>query len=75
MPEWFGNVAWPAWGWWLAPLVCMALCVLMCLFLRWGMAGRRFCRPGWFHSADVDEMKKEIAELKEIVGSLDGKKG
>lgn len=75
MPEWFGNVAWPAWGWWLVPLVCMVFCMMMCVFFRKRMHGRRFCCWSGVDSADVAEMKKEIKALKEMIENNKQKRG
>jgi hypothetical protein len=57
----------------MIPLTGMALCILMCLFFRSRVAGRRSCGWGGAHPADLEEMKKEIEALKEEIGKIKGK--
>jgi len=45
----------------------------MCLFFRSRFAGGRFCCWGGARPADLEEMKKEIRELKEELGKIKGK--
>ena len=52
------------------PIIGIALCVIMCLFFRSRFAGGRFRCWGSAHSADLEEMKKEIRELKEEIGKI-----
>jgi hypothetical protein len=71
---WFYDGTGGTWGWWwLVPLICMALCMVMCIRMRSRTPGGRFCCWGWSCTADLDEIKKEIRELKEEIGSI--KKG
>jgi len=67
MFEWCSGFAWPVWGWWLVPLVCMVLCMTMCIFFRSRTSGRRFCCWGGVNSSDLEKMKEEIAVLKEEI--------
>lgn len=75
MPVWFGDLTWPALGWWVVPLICMVFCMIMCIFSKKRIHGRRFCCWSGINSADVDEMKKEIAELKEMIENNIQKRG
>jgi len=71
---WYGNASWPLWvWWWVVPIIGIALCMIMCLFLRSRFAGGRFCFWGSAHSDDLEEMKKEIRELKEELSKIKGK--
>jgi len=71
---WYGNASWPVWAWWwVVPIIIIALCMIMCLFFRSRFAGRRFCCWGGAHPADLEEMKKEIRELKEELSKIKGK--
>jgi len=58
-----------AW-WWVVPLVGIALCIMMCMFFKSRMGNRRFCCWGGVGSTDLEEMKKEIRELKEELGKI-----
>jgi hypothetical protein len=70
---WCWDGTWGTWGWWwLVPLIGMALCIFMCIRMRSRMPGGRFCCWGGYGSADLDDMKREIRELREEIGS--GKK-
>jgi len=71
---WYGNALWPVWGWWwVVPIIGIALCIIMCLFFRSRFAGSRFCGWASASSSDLEEMKKEIRELKEELSKLKGK--
>lgn len=70
---WYGNASWPLEGWWVIPLICMALCIFMCLFFRSRAAGGRFCGWGGARFTDLEEMKKDIAALREEIGKTKGK--
>jgi hypothetical protein len=70
----YGKETWPLWGWWwILPIVFVAMCITMCLFMRSKMAGMR-CR-GWGRAThgDLEEMNKEIRALKEETGKLKGR--
>jgi hypothetical protein len=47
--------------------------MIMCLFFRSRFAGGRFCCWGSAHPADLENMKKEIRELKEELSKIKGK--
>jgi hypothetical protein len=70
---WYGNASWPVWGWWVAPIIGISLCMIMCLFFRSRFAGGRFCCWGSARPADLEKMKKEIRELKEELIKIKGK--
>lgn len=71
---WCGNASCPVLGWWwVVPIIGIALCIIMCLFFRSRFAGGRFCCWDSAHPTDLDEMKKEIRELKEEIGKIKGK--
>ena len=59
--------------WWVAPIIGIALCVIMCLFFRSRFTGGRFCCWGGTRPADLEDMKKEIRELKEELIKIEGK--
>ena len=64
------------WGWWwLVLLIGIVLCMVMCLRMRSKMPGRRFCCRGGAGAADIDEMKNEMKELREEVGSIKKSEG
>ncbi len=46
---------------------------MMCLFFRSRFAGGRFSCWGGGGPTDLEEMKKEIRELKEELGKIKGK--
>ena len=74
MCGWCGDASWPIWGWWwVAPIIGIALCIIMCLFFRSRFAGGRFCCWGSTHRADPEEMRKEVRELKEEIVKIKGK--
>jgi len=71
MPGWFAEAwtTWTAW-WWVIPLLCMALCIVMCFLFRSGRigdAGRWSCCMG-HRKADLEEIRKEIAGLRQTIG-------
>jgi len=71
---WYGNASCPVWGWWwVVPIIGIALCIIMCLFFRSRFSGGRFCCWGSAHPTNLEEMKKEIRELKEEIGKIKGK--
>ena len=73
---WFGcgNESWSlgAW-WWLLPLACMILCVLLCRLFRRRWAGIGPC--GWRgdRRAEMGAMKDEIKKLREEIDRMKGK--
>jgi len=73
MCGWCGDVSWSVWGWWLVPLIAMVLCITMCMLFRSRIAGGRFCCWSGIKSADLEELKKEIAVLKEEIGRNKGR--
>lgn len=74
MCGWCADASWPLWGcWWVVPLIGIALCIMMCLFFRSRFAGGRISCWGGARPADLEEMKKEIRELKEELGKIKGK--
>ena len=60
------------WGfgswWWVIPLIFMILCIAFCLS---GMrrAGHGWCCGRRDRAGDLDELRKEIQELKKLTGS------
>ena len=52
------------------PLIGMALCITLCVFFRSSAAGRHFCCWGGVPDDRLDEMRKEIRELKEEIGKM-----
>ena len=71
---WYGSAPSPVWGlWWIMPIICIALCIIMCIFFRSRFAGRRFCWRGGTYHNDFVEMKKEIRELKEELKKIKAK--
>ncbi|PKN34018.1 MAG: hypothetical protein CVU61_10510 [Deltaproteobacteria bacterium HGW-Deltaproteobacteria-19] len=76
MPGWYAET-WPtlAGWWWLVPLLCMTLCVLMCLLFRSRMGtGRWSCCMGRRRD-DLEEIKREIAGLRDAIGQAGGRTG
>ena len=74
MCGWCGDASWTIWGWWwVMPLIGIALCIMICLFFRSRFVDGRFCCWGGARPADLEEMKKEIRELKEELGKIKGK--
>ena len=57
------------------PLVGIALCIMMCMFFKSRMGNRRFCCFGGVGSTELDEMKKEIGDLKIDIEKMKGKQG
>lgn len=71
---WYGNASCPVWGWWwVLPIICIAMCIIMCLFIRSRMVGKRNCGWGSTRHGDLEEMKKEIRVLKEEIDKIKGK--
>lgn len=58
----------------MVPLICFFLCMAMCMIFRSRAPGRRFCCRGGAGTAGLDEMRKEIRELKDEVNGFKGKK-
>lgn len=71
---WFGEGSWSGWGWWwVFPLICMAVCMMMCMFSGSPARSRpwRCCGP-WGRrdgtpDADLQALRKEITELREEI--------
>ena len=75
MCGWCGG-SWPVWAWWwVVPLVGIALCITMCMFFKSRRGNRRFCCFGGVGSADLEEMEKEIGDLKADIEKMKGKQG
>jgi hypothetical protein len=72
---WSGNASGPLWGWWwLMPVIGIALCIMICLFFRSRFKGGRFCCFGSPGPDNLEEMKKEISDLKEELAKIKGNK-
>jgi hypothetical protein len=73
---WCIDGLWSIWSWWwVVPLVGIALCITMCLFLRSKMGNRCFsCFPS-VDSADPAETKKEILKPKVDTEKTKDRKG
>jgi hypothetical protein len=48
---------------------------MMCMFFKSRMGNRRFCCFGGVGSTELDEMKKEIGDLKIDIEKMKGKQG
>jgi len=72
MSGWCGDASWAGW-WWLVPLICMALCIMMRMFSGKRAASGRFGCWGGRSDADFGRMEKEIGELREEIARM--KKG
>jgi phosphate/sulfate permease len=71
MNWWCGDASWSVGGWWwLVPLIGMALCITLCMLFRSSMTGRHFCCWGGVPDNRLDEVRKEIRELKEEIGKM-----
>ena len=71
MNWWCGDASWPVWGWWwVVPLIGIALCIMLCRLFRSATAGSRFCCWGGTPEGRLDDVKKEIRELKEEIGKI-----
>jgi hypothetical protein len=71
MNWWCGDASWSVWGWWwVAPLIGIALCIMLCRLFRSSTAGSRFCCWGGTPEGRLDDVKKEIRELKEEIGKI-----
>ncbi len=53
--------------WWLIPVVCIILCMVFCRGTGQNMAGRRWCCGRSHHSDDINELRKEVQDLKERI--------
>jgi len=70
----YGNESWLSWGWlWVLPIIFLAMCIMMCMFMRSRMVGMRCWGWGSTRHGDLEGMKKEILVLKEEIGKLKGK--
>ena len=68
---WCGNASGAGWGgWWVVPLICIAVCILFCRFFRTRTAGGRLCCWGGASDGSFDDVRKEIRELKEEIGKI-----
>lgn len=71
MNGWCGDASWSAWGWWwVAPLIGIVLCIMLCRLFRTSTAGRRFCCWGGVPDAGLAEVRRELRELKEEIGKM-----
>ena len=57
------------------PLIGMILCIMMCRLFRSSAAGSRFCCWGGVPDGRLEEVKKELRELKEEIGKIKGMRG
>jgi hypothetical protein len=55
--------------WWLIPVVCIILCMLSCRFSKHHGAGRGWCCGRGHNSDAINELRKEVQDLKERMGS------
>ena len=74
MPMW-GNSWGGPWGGfgWLFPLVGLVFMIVMVVFCLRMMGGRMGCGPGGQRgptAAEIDELRREVRELKEEVQRL-----
>ena len=68
---WCGNASGAGWGWWwVVPLICIAVCIIFCRFFRTRTAGGRLCCWGGASDGSLDDVRKEIRELKEEIGKI-----
>jgi hypothetical protein len=71
MNWWCGDASWSGWGWWwVVPLIGIDLCITMCVFFRSSSAGGRFCYWGGTPDGRLDDVRKEIRELKQEIGKM-----
>ena len=73
MNWWCGDASWSGWGWWVVPLIGIALCITMCVFFRSSSADSRLCCWGGTPDGRLDDVRKEIRELKEEIGKMKDK--
>ncbi len=66
---WCGNASGAGW-WWVVLLICIAVCIIFCRFFRTRTAGGRFCCWGGASDGSLDDVRKEIRELKEEIGKI-----
>ena len=67
--NWCGDSS--VWGWWwVVPLVGIVLCIVMCRFFRSSAPGGRFSCGGGPPDGRLDEVKREIGELRAEVGRI-----
>ncbi len=69
MNWWCGDASWAGW-WWVVPLIGIVICIMMCRLFRSSAAGGRFCCWGGASDGRLDEVRREIRELKEEVGKM-----
>jgi hypothetical protein len=68
---WCGDASWSGWGWWwVMPLIGIILCITFCMIFRTRMAGGRFCCWGGTPDGPLDDVRKEIRELKKEIGNM-----
>ncbi len=71
MNWWCGDASWSVWGWWwVAPLIGIAVCIMLCRLFRSSTAGSRFCCWGGTPEGRLDDVKREIREMKEEIGKI-----
>lgn len=72
MNWWCGGASWSGW-WWVVPLIGIVFCIVMCRVFRSSAAGSRFCCGGGPPAGPLDEMRKEIRELRDEIGKMRGR--
>jgi hypothetical protein len=52
------------------PLIGIILCFTFCMIFRTRMAGSRFCCWGSTPDGPLDDVRKELRDLKEEIGKM-----
>lgn len=54
----------------VVPLIGIAVCIMLCRLFRSSTAGSRFCCWGGTPEGRLDDVKREIREMKEEIGKI-----